>query len=491
MMKQHMIKLVSSLAIVSLASTAWGQVIDFETMPCGSATIERQPIFNQYENDYDVTFKMLDRDTGEFVGYPYIVRKGEPQTGFYGCAGEDTPLPGQGVGESYLSTGSNPGGGNQYDLLIEYGYPVSAASGVLIDLDYQSSWLPDPREEWQITARNPNGLEIESFTMRAPNGPTDPNCDCVDCGPGDGLAIGWQFDIPGGQIKSILFHRTGDPPTPIVFDNFSPGDPPLCPPSVSITSSPWNKICFGESVELIPDVVGGTPPFTYQWQQETSPGTWVNLGALSTQTVSPSTTTKYHVIVTDAGQCPPASSPPFELPVCGPIYGTWCRDADGDGYGNPGDSLDASDQPAGYVADCSDCDDGCSTCHPGASEVEDGKDNDCDGEVDEGGGGQTLTWYRDADGDGFGNPNDSTQAAEQPQGYVSGNTDCDDDDADVHPGASEICDDGQDNDCDGLTDGEDLECLCGAGLCSSGVAGMLPFTLLGVFAMKRRTRRRQ
>ncbi|MFH1469819.1 MAG: MopE-related protein [Pseudomonadota bacterium] len=63
---------------------------------------------------------------------------------------------------------------------------------------------------------------------------------------------------------------------------------------------------------------------------------------------------------------------------------SWYRDADGDGYGLASVALARCDQPSGYVADASDCDDGCDTCHPGAGEVLlDGFDNDCDGEVDE------------------------------------------------------------------------------------------------------------
>ena len=60
MMKQHMIKLVSSLAIVSLASTAGGQVIDFETLPDGMPTWDGQIIFDQYEAAFGVTFVLLD-----------------------------------------------------------------------------------------------------------------------------------------------------------------------------------------------------------------------------------------------------------------------------------------------------------------------------------------------------------------------------------------------------------------------------------------------
>ena len=58
-------------------------------------------------------------------------------------------------------------------------------------------------------------------------------------------------------------------------------------------------------------------------------------------------------------------------------------------------------------------------------------------------------WYRDADGDGYGDPHNKHPQlkAHAPSGYVNDNTDCDDTRADVHPGADEICDDDVDNDC--------------------------------------------
>jgi hypothetical protein len=140
----------------------------------------------------------------------------------------------------------------------------------------------------------------------------------------------------------------------------------------------------------------------------------------------------------------------------GGVVGTssWYRDQDGDGYGDGGRSTSACDAPPGYVADSSDCDDNDASAHPGASELCDGADNDCDGNVDEADATDASTWFGDGDGDGYGNASLTQRACTAPSGYVSDSSDCDDGDASIHPGASEVCD-GDDNDCDGLTDDAD------------------------------------
>ncbi|MFA6131766.1 MAG: MopE-related protein [Patescibacteria group bacterium] len=84
-------------------------------------------------------------------------------------------------------------------------------------------------------------------------------------------------------------------------------------------------------------------------------------------------------------------------------------------------------------------------------------DSDTDADTDT---GADTTWYRDLDGDGFGDPNLKVEATTVPDGYVADDTDCDDTKAEVNPDAEEVCND-IDDDCDGDTDeGCDEEVLC-------------------------------
>lgn len=138
----------------------------------------------------------------------------------------------------------------------------------------------------------------------------------------------------------------------------------------------------------------------------------------------------------------------------GLTFETWYADADGDSYGDADMTVTTCDgAPAGYVADNTDCNDADASINPGAAEVCNGVDDNCDGNVDE---GVLITFYVDADGDGYGDAAMSTEACEAPAGYVADNTDCNDADATVNPGATEVCGNGVDENCDGVIDDADV-----------------------------------
>ena len=133
------------------------------------------------------------------------------------------------------------------------------------------------------------------------------------------------------------------------------------------------------------------------------------------------------------------------------------RDDDGDGWGLTADTscLCAPAAPYDTTAD-GDCDDADGAVNPGAAEICNQIDDDCNGHVDGADATDATTWYYDSDGDGHGNANVSFVQCEEPAGFVVDGDDCDDANPVTHPGAPEICD-GEDNDCNGVVTADESD----------------------------------
>jgi len=217
----------------------------------------------------------------------------------------------------------------------------------------------------------------------------------------------------------------------------------------------------------------------------------------------------------------------FNLRIGYAIFLPGGRDLDGD------DSYDEAGEPCGGW----DCNDSDSEIHPGATEICDGKDNDCDGQIDEG--------FTDADGDGWAycldccddpsdpccpvsypnpyNPEvcdgcDNTCDGWMPElefdddgdGYVEcpawvgdpglQGGDCDDEDPATYPGAPEQIDSTKDNNCDGKipfdeeerSEGEHCGCAqyrapARSGLAAAAMVWLVPAVFIGI--LKSRVRR--
>jgi hypothetical protein len=198
---------------------------------------------------------------------------------------------------------------------------------------------------------------------------------------------------------------------------------------------------------------GGVVTFRFAWRAPTQPGA-VRFQVYGLAANGDGTPTGD---VTGAGQ--------FDA-AFGCTLQEFFPDADGDGFGNsafmtaPG----CSGQPlAGYAAQGGDCSDGDPGVHPGAKEVCNGKDDNCDGQTDE--NAPFVQMWPDDDGDGYYQKQIGTpiMGCGGVPGYAALGGDCAPKDPKIHPNAIEICNLIDDN-CNGFID-EGVRPTCGVGFC--------------------------
>ena len=173
-------------------------------------------------------------------------------------------------------------------------------------------------------------------------------------------------------------------------------------------------------------------------------------------------------------------------------------DSDGDGFGIDANAVTECEVPIGYVnnnLDCNDndstinpnnieqayngidddcnpatldddldrdgfplaedCDDDNPSVNPGAAEICNNSDENCNGMVDE--GLILFNYFLDSDNDGFGDSSESISSCFQPSGYVTNDEDCNDSDSAINPSQTEIPYNGIDDDCRQETLDDDLD----------------------------------
>jgi hypothetical protein len=195
------------LALAGLRPLHAQQVIDFETLPNGSLPTDGMAISNQFLATFGVSFAFTNGN------FPHIAKAGVPLSAFYSPYGDDTLSPGQNCGNFFL-TDNGTVGTPPPPLIISYSTPVSAATGVILDIDGP--------EAWDIQARN--GLAILATIHLSTNSPNGSNA----------CAAPWSFQRASNDITSIWIIYTGTRLNRVglAFDNFSPANS-IVPPALS------------------------------------------------------------------------------------------------------------------------------------------------------------------------------------------------------------------------------------------------------------------
>ncbi len=286
------------------------------------------------------------------------------------------------------------------------------------------------------------------------NGEASEGCGCHSGNGGKAPTVSITPDLmtfnPGQTINlTVSISQTNGPVAGFFLESNGPG-------VFSITDS-GTKLAGNGVTHTAPRTgSGGVTTFKVAWTAPAAPGgvdffVWANSAN------------------GDGSQRGDGEGTAFFSAAFGCTGNKYYHDYDGDGFGSVDSGYTmACSLPQYYSAKAGDCNDNDPKVFVGATEICDGKDNNCDGQIDE---GQKFALYcTDADGDGHGASGKATMmACGASKGWGICDNDCNDADATIYPGAVELCNSRDDN-CNNQID-EGARTTCGVGWCAKYAEG--------------------